>query len=79
MTYDRDILRMRRLLAGLIVLNVGVGLMDLYHHDWLGLLAWIVFTCNILALRAGLAASQKTRDEVRLLASVALHTLPEDR
>jgi hypothetical protein len=75
MPYDRDIQTQRHLMLALIVVNLGLAAWALYKGDWSLSAAFGVWAVNLLVMRHGLKASQKTRDEARLMRSMLTQDL----
>jgi hypothetical protein len=75
MKYDSDLRWVRRIVWGLIALNLILAFNHARVHEWL-----IAFACGVWALNCSgwlrmLKAQQKTRDQGRLIESALLGVL----
>jgi hypothetical protein len=72
MKYDRDLKWLRRVILLVIASNLGFAIAALRQREWIHAIGGCLWAVNCWVTSANLKSAQKTRDEIRLAASVLL-------
>ena len=75
MKYDSDLRWMRKIVWGLISINLILALRAGFVHQWFDVIASFIWSLNCSAWLGMLKVQQKTRDQGRLVESAVLGVL----